>query len=107
MRAGEIDTLATLESRTVSRDAFGGPVETWSTYALAWAAVTDQPSREFAAGRLLQTTAVRQTLVRLRYVAGVKPTMRIRFGGRTMNVVSVSEIGRHAGLELVCEDING
>jgi SPP1 family predicted phage head-tail adaptor len=107
MRAGSLDTRVTIESRVLSQDTLGAPVETWSTFRTMWAEVTDQRGLEVAAGRLMQTQAVRQTIVRMRYVAGLTPLMRLRFGGRTMDIKAISQRGRKAYHDIVCEDTNG
>jgi SPP1 family predicted phage head-tail adaptor len=107
MRAGKLDTSITIQSRSTSRDALGGPVETWTNVATTWAEVQEQRGQEYAAGRLLQTQAVRTTILRTRYVANVDATMRVIEGSRTLQIVSVATIGRNEGLEIVAEAVNG
>lgn len=107
MRAGLLDTRLVIQSRTLAQDALGGPIENWTTFAAVWAERRDQPSREFANGRLLQREAIRQTTLRIRYLAGVKTTMRALFDGRIANITSVGAVGRKAALDLTVEDING
>lgn len=108
MKAGLLDTRVVIQSRTLSKDDLGGPVETWSTFATIWAEVQEQRGTEVAAGRLLQTQGVRATIIRARWLAGVNATMRVQFRGRTAQIVSPPVmIGRKVGIELIVEDING
>lgn len=105
--ASRLDTRVVIESRSVTQDSLGGPVESWSTFATVWGEVVEMRGYEVVAGRILQTSAVRQTLLRLRYLPGVTPTMRAKFRGRTMQITNVMDIGRKKGTELVVSDMNG
>lgn len=102
-----MDTRVVIESRSLTQDALGGPVESWSTFATVWGQVVEMRGWEVSANRILQTAAVRQTLLRIRYLSGVTATMRVKFRGRTMQIANVTEIGRKNMMELVLGDVNG
>lgn len=101
MRAGRLRHSVTLQSKSVSRDAAGGESITWTTFATVWAEVQPLSGREYVAMRQAQAdVAVR---VRMRYVAGVNPAMRVVHGSAIYNVLEVIDVaGRQRELELMC-----
>jgi SPP1 family predicted phage head-tail adaptor len=105
MEAGPLDTLVTIEQRSVVRDAYGAEVNTWVTFATVWAGFEDYGSSERL--RADEVQAQRQTRVTLRWVAGLNEAMRIVGGGRTLQIKGMAEIRRQRGWQLLCEDWNG
>lgn len=104
MRAGKLRNKITIESKTITQDACGVPVESWSTYATAWASINYQGGAEsVVAGRVqAEITAI----FNIRYMAGIITAMRIRFGARIFSIVSVfntNEANRETSLE--CKEI--
>lgn len=101
MRAGRLRHSVTLQSKSVSRDAAGGESIMWTTFATVWAEVQPLSGREYVAMRQAQAdVAVR---VRMRYVAGVNPAMRVVHGSAIYNVLEVIDVwGRQRELELMC-----
>ncbi len=100
MRAGRLDRRVTLQRRTVTRDSYGDENETWSDEATVWAAIRGMPGREYLAGDKFVQEA--RAVFQIRWRAGVDPGMRLTYGGATYEIVSVTEIGRRQGLELLC-----
>ncbi len=105
MRAGELNKRITIQTKgTPTRDSFGAEVIAWSTFATVWAAVEPLSGREYLAAQ--QATATVDTRIRIRYFAGVLPEMRIVYGSRTFEIVSVinvKEVGRE--LQIMCREI--
>jgi len=101
MLAGRLDRLVTVESRAVAQDASGQEIETWSTFAAAWAERRDMRGIErFAAS---QELAVRSATFRLRWLDGVDETMRLIDEGTTWNITGISGDRRKDWTELACE----
>lgn len=103
MRAGTLRHRITLERRTDATGTAGGVKAVWDPvpFAVAWAEVTPLQGRELEAARGMQSEATHR--VRLRYLAGVTPKLRVNFGGRLMDIEDVVDVGeRHRELVLRC-----
>jgi SPP1 family predicted phage head-tail adaptor len=98
MQIGRLDRKITIESVTETRDSVGQPVETWATFATTWAQKKDGSGGEST--KADQTIAELGSTFITRHVSGVTPKMRINEGGSIYDILSVSEIGRAAGLEI-------
>lgn len=103
--AGQLDNLVQIESHTPTKDSLGADVVTWSLFAQAWASITEQRGDE--GPRAGQRVARREVLVRIRYVPGVLPQMRVVAGSRILLINMISFVGRNRYIDLVCEDFNG
>ncbi len=83
---GELNQKITIEQLTqgVGED-YGEPTEAWTTWATPWAKVITGPGREFWKAR--QITAEVEMVFRFRYVAGLKPTMRISYDSKIFEII--------------------
>lgn len=99
--AGRLNQRVTLQQRTAGVDALGQELTTWSDVATVWAEVQPLRGREyFAAGQMQATVDVR---IRIRWRAGVVPSMRALWRGQPHEIVSVIEPdGAKSMLELMC-----
>jgi SPP1 family predicted phage head-tail adaptor len=95
--------LVTIQRAADGQEADGTPTETFSSYARVGASITPVSGREYfsASGRQAEVTHQ----IRTHYITGVMPKWRITWQGRTFRIVSVLELGRRAGLELMCAEI--
>lgn len=100
MQIGRLNRRITIESKTVTRDAYGGETITWSTVATVWAAVLPIRGREYVAIR--QAGAELTTRFVIHYREGITPAMRVSYNGGQYNIEEVidSEDG-HRFLELM------
>lgn len=90
MRSGPLRHQVTLRSYTKTRDAYGGEIETWSDFATVWASVDPLIGREYIAAKQIQAEVSHK--IRMRYINGVDPTMKIVFGSRTFEIVSILNV---------------
>lgn len=98
MNSGSLDRQITIQSKVAATDSGGGYTETWSDVLVVWADRADQGSREFrAAGSVHAETT---TLWKMRYRDGITAENRIKHGSQIFDIISVSEIGRKAGLQV-------
>ncbi len=101
MRAGRLRHTVTLQSKSVSRDAVGGESITWSTFATVPAEVQPLSGREYVAMRQAQADV--SVRVRMRYLSGVNPAMRVQHGSAVYDFLEVIDVaGRARELELLC-----
>lgn len=100
--AGILRHRITIEQYTVTgRNVIGGEVKEWVPVATVWAAVEPIRGREFFAAH--QVNAEVTTRIRIRYLPGVAPTMRVQFGNRTYDIRTVIDVDeRHLELQLMC-----
>ena len=98
MRAGLLDRQITIEEATTAQDSYGQPLETWTTFAVVWAAKVDIKARErFTAN---QPLAEETTRFRIRYLDNLTPQMRVRHDGKVYDIQGIAELGRRVGLEI-------
>lgn len=76
-----------IQQLTRSLDAGGNTVEAWTDFASVYAEVAPLSAREFVAGQAVQSGV--DTRITIRYLAGVRPTMRILHDGRLFNIQGV------------------
>ena len=100
-KAGSLDRRIVLRAKLLTPDEMGQALETWSDLASVWAEKTDLRGREFFAARAINAEI--ETRFRIRWRAGVTPALRIAHDGRDYEILSVVEIGRREGLELMCK----
>lgn len=100
---GALRERISLQSKVITQDSTGAPVETWSEIAALWAAKEPLSGREFFdAQGVFEENIVR---FRIRYREGMDPAMRIAHGGRTYNIKSIIDPEeRHRELELLCAE---
>jgi SPP1 family predicted phage head-tail adaptor len=108
MRAGRLRHRVTIEAVSlVPASAFNDQTETWSEVATVWAHVEPVRARETIEGQR-QIGEITHT-VRMRCPSpGATPTsaMRLKFEGRTLNIVSVVNVGeRDREFECVCQEV--
>lgn len=76
--------------------------QTWATYATRWASVKTLRSSEVLSGNQQGLTITHR--VRLRHVAAIKSTHRIKWQNRIMHIISVLELENLTVHELLCEE---
>jgi SPP1 family predicted phage head-tail adaptor len=101
MRAGKFDRRIVIQEAISSPDEYGQPIQTWTTFAERLAQKLDVRAQErFEAA---QEIATETTTFRIRYLAGVLPTMRVVCEGKTYDIRGIAELGRRRGLDITCE----
>lgn len=105
MRAGELRHKIEIQSETGVKDPDSGEIiPGWTTFARVWAEVADLSGREFWDSQQVQSEV--STRVRIRYLDGVKPTMRVIHGSRTLQIEAVIDPdGRRRELQLMAREI--
>lgn len=104
MRAGTLRHRVTLQDRAKARDDLGAEIIVWVDIATVWGAVEPISGREFFDAQALNAEVT--TLIRIRYLNGVVPTMRVAWSGHTYNILSVIEPEtRRRELHLMCKEL--
>jgi SPP1 family predicted phage head-tail adaptor len=102
---GKLRHRITIEQVIETQDADGSMIETWTTFAMAQASIEPISGREYFAAQSTQADVTHR--IRLRYLSGVTPKMRVNYNSRIFDILSVININeRNRELQLMCrEDI--
>jgi SPP1 family predicted phage head-tail adaptor len=87
MDIGKLNKRITIEQPSTAQDAAGGLSPTWSTFAQVWGAV--EPLAGYKLFAAQQADAGVTGTVRIRYLAGVLPNMRVNYNGRYLYIKSI------------------
>ena len=103
MRAGALRHKIVIQEPTETQDSVGGPDATWSTFATVWASIEPLNGRELFAAQ--QINAEITARIRIRYLSGVIPKMRVSFGERIFEILSVINLEeRNREMELMVKE---
>lgn len=108
--AGALDRRIAIDTKSVTRNPdYGTEVVSWTTLATVWASVEDVAKTTPGGGedvKLNERVVTLPVQIRLRYRSDLRTDMRVRLldRNRTLQIVSIAEIGRRDGLMLVCEE---
>jgi len=104
LEAGLLRKQITIQKISGTQDAFGQEQLDWASFATVNASV--EPLQGYERQRAAQMEAVVDTKIRMRYLLGVYPKMRVLYESRKFNIVSViDEEERHFTMELMCLEV--
>lgn len=104
MQAGRLRHRITIQEPVTAHNGFNEAITTWVTVATVWASVEPISGREFFAAEHVQSEITHR--VRVRYRAGIAPTMRVVFDGRHLMIEAVINYGeRGTDLQLMCREM--
>jgi SPP1 family predicted phage head-tail adaptor len=87
LRIGDLNKSIVLQQQTRAADGMGGFTVTWADVDTIWAAIWPLSANEtLQAGQTGMTITGR---IRIRYRANVRASMRLKYGNRYFNIVSV------------------
>lgn len=99
IQAGRMDRQIVIQAASESRDAAGGAILSWSTFATVWAERHDLVGREYFTAGQSERAEIESTW-RIRYLNGLTNKHRFTHGGETYDIESIAVIGRNEGMEL-------
>lgn len=104
MNPGELRHRVTIQQPAENESSMGTVVEGWQPYATVWAAVEPLRGREYL--QTLETHSELTARIRIRYLAGITPNMRVLYNNRIFNIVAVIDVDeRHRELQLMCSEV--
>lgn len=101
--AGDLWARITIEQPTEARNDVGEAILTWSTFATVWADVQAMSGRE--AERYGLTVGVNAYRVLIRYLSGLKSSMRLIYDGRTLEIGQINDKDRKWHHEIMCTEV--
>lgn len=105
IRAGDLDRTITIERMTSTKNAYGVPVETWTTLSTVRAEKVEGRTADFFRGP--GETSEGAVVFRIRHRDDIMTGDRIAYQGDTYAIDSIAELGRRVGLELRCRAKGG
>ena len=90
MKAGTLRHYITIESQATTQNAAGEPSGTWSASSYAYAAIWPLRGSEYLNASQERSSVTHR--VRIRYLSGLAPENRIKFGSRYFNIVSIINV---------------
>ena len=104
MKAGALRHRCWIQEPTHTPDGHGGTTPSWGTVTICWGALEPLKGREWIESGLENSEITAK--FRMRYFAGIDPTMQLYFGSRTFEIVSVIDPDeRHKELELMLKEL--
>ena len=103
MRAGSLDRRITFQKNTPAQSSSGFPVESWADQFTVWAGLTWQRNRSAERFRDPQIAGESAVVFRVRWSAdtrAITSEWRVRYDGRTYDIIDLRELGRREGLEI-------
>ena len=80
LSAGRLRDRVTIQTKSITRDAYGAEVVTWAALATVWASVESLSGREYMAAQQINAERVQRVVIRDR--DDVMPHMRVTHRGR-------------------------
>jgi SPP1 family predicted phage head-tail adaptor len=102
IQAGTLRERVAVQQATENRNRLGESISTWSTFAEVWASVQGVSAREFLLAGQQQVEISHR--VRMRYLTGLTPQMRLSWRGRTLEIISILEHENRSVHELICQE---
>lgn len=103
MRGGALRHQVTITQPTHA-NTNGEIATTWGTVTVCWASLEPLKGREWIESGLENSEITSR--MRMRYLSGIGPTMRVNFGARTFEIVSVVDVyERTRELEVMLKEL--
>lgn len=101
MDIGKLKHRITIQEFVSGKDDWGQPIQTWTTKAITWAQVQGVSGREFLAADAEQAGVTWKII--LRYMPGLKPSMRILLDDQIFNITAVLPDNNKTMITVMCE----
>jgi len=103
MRAGKLRNYITIQQKVMIEDENLELVESWPTFTSCWAEILPLIGREYWSARQVISEVTGK--IRMRYLSGVKTTMKVIDGSKIYNIEAVIDIeNRHEELVLLVKE---
>jgi SPP1 family predicted phage head-tail adaptor len=102
VRAGALDRVIEIQSRSTGLDLYGTPIDVWTTAATVRAQILqdDTTNREGA-----RPTTDATITFRIYWTDRISLESRVVYDDQVFKIQKIREIGRRAGLDLVVERV--
>lgn len=90
MRAGSMRERLTFQKKVETRSSFNEGVVSYEDHCTVWGSITPNSGRKYY--EALQSTSEVKGEIRIRPRSDIEPTMRIKYGNRYLEIVSIVNI---------------
>lgn len=102
--AGRLRHRIIIEKPTRTKDAAGGTIETFATFAEMWAEIIPTSGDEFFESQRVDTAITHR--IRIRHIDGVLPDMRVNFKGRFFDIRRIQHVAERGFDDiLICREL--
>ena len=103
LKAGTLRHEVTIQQKSVTRDAYGAEVITWTVLENVWASIEPISGREYFMSQ--QTQSVVDTKITIRYLSGIHPYDRVLYGTRIYDIQTIINPNeKNESLTLMCRE---
>ena len=104
MRSGSLRSQVTIKQPTHTKDANADVTTTFGTVTVCWGLLEQLKGREWIESGMENSEITAK--LRIRYFAGIDPTMQVYFGSRTFEIISViNPDERNRELDLMLKEL--
>lgn len=103
MRAGNLDRVIEIEKPVIAISDAGTPTHSWTPFYTVRAQVLqfNTEDRDSARG----SSTEQSVTFRIRWLDAVTLDHRVSYEGRAFTIKTIKELGRRAGLDVICERV--
>jgi len=87
MEAGALRHKVLIEKPAETINSLGEITTSWTTFATVWAEIIPLSGKEYWSSRQVNSEVTGK--IRIRYLPGITPKMRVKFGSRIFNIEAV------------------
>ena len=103
MDAGMLRHLITIQQRTTDKNSYNELTD-WQDFITVHASVGTLTGKEYFAAEQIQSEVTHKVIIR--YAAGIKPSMRVKFGDRLFDIMYIVNFQeRNIELTLMCSEV--
>lgn len=102
LNAGTLRDRVTVQQASENRNRLGESISEWTAFEVVWASVQGVSAREFLLAGQQQVEVSHR--VKMRYLTGLTPQMRLSWRGRTLEIISILEHENRSVHELICQE---
>jgi SPP1 family predicted phage head-tail adaptor len=107
MESGKLDKRIALQTltETVNASGFGEIERSWATTFSVWA--TEMPKKALEKYAIGGRLTEKMIAFKVRFRTDISESMRISFESKSYRILSITNLGRRDGLEILAEYIEG
>jgi len=104
MNPGQLRHRITIQDLTSTVDAYGSPTDAWTDICTIWAGIIPLSGRSFFEAEMVNSEVSHK--INIRYRTGIKPDMRVKYGTRYFQIISVINFQEaNADVQLMCKEL--
>lgn len=103
MGAGKYNRRVAFQSSTINHDSYNTQITTWAVTCTVWGAVAEVGSKELYQAQKLHSETAAVFIVR--YSQRINSRMRIVYGGRTFEILGVTQDSKRTELVIAAKEV--